>query len=67
MTVLSAETNRQGNIMESAHAKVVKASSSARFVTAPHTRAEGITTVLSTEIIGVAARLVDFKNVSTQE
>ena len=53
--------------MESAHAKVVKASSSARFVTALRTRAEEITIVQWIGIIGAAAHLVDFKNVSTQE
>lgn len=67
LTVLSVGTNQPGNTMELAHAKVVKVSSSARFETALHTRAEEITIVLWTEIIGAAARLVDFKNVSTQE
>lgn len=65
--MLCAAINQRGNITESAHAKVVKVSSSARFVTARRTRAEETTIVLWTGITGAAARLVDFKNVSTQE
>lgn len=65
--MLCAAINQRGNITESAHAKVVRVSSSAPFVTARRTRAEEITIVLWTGIIGAAARLVDFKNVSTQE
>lgn len=66
-TVPCAETNPRGNIMEWAHAKAVKVSSNGQSVTVLRTRAEEITIVQWTAIIEAAARLVDFKNASTQE
>ena len=53
--------------MESAHAKVVKVSSSAQFETVPHTLVGEITTVQWIETIEAAAHLADFKSASALE
>lgn len=63
-TALCAGINQLASTTESAHVKVVKASSSARFETALRTRVEEITTALWTEITVAAALRVDFRNAS---